>query len=507
VYSIDGKWLVAFNGEIYNFKQLIASHSLPFTDSDTKVIANGLQKYGINFLTQLRGMFAGIVIDTHANKTYFFRDPLGEKPLFLHQNDNELLISSEFTALLQILNRPLKLNPKAVTDYFRFGYVQEPDSFDREIISVKRGVVLELCEDSNLKEILHLDGYNDAESDLSLRDLLNEINSQVTYSTVPTGLALSAGVDSTSLLYAMSKHHETEFVPIIVNVSSRGLSQEALEAVESCTRLGIKPHLIHNSDSPDLVSRLVSLSAANDQPHADPSGLSYLTIFQVAKSLALKVVLLGHGPDEFFWGYPWFNDRLLKSRAGFSRENSNLPAYWDTPGKTPRLLWSLGYKEEQTFGDFAVDRYLQSENKWERYRAEMVHGYLSPNGLRQTDRLAMASGIEPRTPYADARLYGWAQRNSTKAKQSFDKREFRDSIELGPLNSNRNRKKEGFASPMGTWFQNPDVSEYSRSCLYEVSLLDLNWRFTPRFPLLSPSEKYRITMLGSWLRQLKTYNE
>jgi asparagine synthase (glutamine-hydrolysing) len=139
VYSNDRRWLVAFNGEIYNFKQLIASHGLPFTNSDTKVIANGLEKYGIDFLARLRGMFSGILIDTLANKTYFFRDPLGEKPLFLHRSENELVISSEFTALFRLLNRPLKINPKAVSDYFRFGYVQEPDSFDREIVSVKRG--------------------------------------------------------------------------------------------------------------------------------------------------------------------------------------------------------------------------------------------------------------------------------------------------------------------------------------------------------------------------------
>jgi asparagine synthase (glutamine-hydrolysing) len=503
VHSNDGRWLVAFNGEVFNFKQLIASHGLPSTNSDTKVIANGLQNDGIGFLTRLRGMFAGVVIDTLANKTYFFRDPLGEKPLFLHRSKDELVISSEFTALFRILNRPLKLNPKAMTDYFRFGYVQEPDSFDREIVSVKRGVVLELSDDSNLREVLYLVGYNNTETELSLCDLLEEINCEVTYSTVPTGLALSAGVDSTSLLYAMSKHREAEFVPIIVNISSNELSQEALEAIESCKQLGIKPLLIHDSVSSSFVSRLISLSTANDQPHADPSGLSYLSIFQAAKSAGLKVVLLGHGPDELFWGYPWFNDRLMKSENRSLKQRAKSPAYWDTPGKTARLLWSLGYEEESTVGDFASDRYLQSGDNWERCRAEMVHGYLSPNGLRQSDRLAMASGIEPRTPYADARLYGWAQRNSVRSNESFDKREFRDSVDLGPLTSSRNRKKEGFASPMGTWFQNPEVNEFSRTNLIEVCSLNLDWRFTPRFHLLSPSEKYRITMLGSWLRELK----
>lgn len=505
VYSNDGRWLVAFNGEIFNFTQLIESHSLPVTNSDTKVIANGLQKYGVDFLTRLRGMFAGVVLDTRENKTYFFRDPLGEKPLFLHKSEAGLVISSEFTALYRILRRPLKINPKAVTDYFRFGYVQEPDTFDLEIFSIKRGVVLELSKDSFLREILHLEGYDENETELSLRDLLEEINRQVTYSTVPTGLALSAGVDSSSLLVAMSRHRETEFVPIIVNVSKEGTSQEALEAIQSCKLLGIEPQLINHLDSTELVPRLISLSAANDQPHADPSGLSYLSIFQVAKSMGLKVILLGHGPDELFWGYPWFNDRIVKLEEKSWRRKAKIPPYWNTPGKTSRLLWSLGYEDvdAENLADFATDRYLQSENIWEKSRAEMVHKYLSPNGLRQSDRLAMASGIEPRTPYADARLYGWAQRNSIKSNEAFDKREFRESVDLGLLTSTRNRKKEGFASPMSTWYQNSDVNDLARISLNEIFTLNLDWRLTPRFQLLSPSEKYRVTMLGSWLRHIK----
>ena len=502
VYSENRNWLVAFNGEIYNFRQLIESHQLPKTSSDTKVIANGLEKYGIGFLNQLRGMFAGIVIDARTNTKYVFRDPLGEKPLFYYRDDDQFVIASEFTALLRILNRPLKLNPKAVTDYFRFGYVQEPETFDAEIYSIKRGVVIELREGNRFAEINNLEGYSDDEVNLNLPDLLDVLNREVSYSTVPTGLALSAGVDSTSLLYAMSKYRDSGFVPLIVNISSTQLSREALDAKESCNMLGIEPCIINNVGTSDLVNSLFSLAGKNDQPHADPSGLSYLSIFREAKLIGLKVVLLGHGPDELFWGYPWFNEQLLKSQQKTFFRKARLPAFWDTPGKNSRLLWSLGYEEQEEGSIFATDKFLTSLNPWERYRAEIVHGYLAPNGLRQSDRLAMASGIEPRTPYADSRLYGWAQHNSIKSHLSFDKKEFRDSVQLGPLGSSRYRKKEGFGSPMGMWFQNSDVNEFTIQCLKTVITQSLDWRFSPRLQLLSPSEKYRIVMLGAWLLQI-----
>jgi asparagine synthetase B (glutamine-hydrolysing) len=363
-------------------------------------------------------------------------------------------------------------------------------------------VVLKLTAGNQFLEITSLDGYNDDEINTELSDLLGLLNKEVSFSTVPTGLALSAGVDSTSLLFAMSEYRDSDFVPLIVNISSVGLSREALEAIESCKKLGIEPHLVNTSDSSNLVARLSSLARKNDQPHADPSGLSYLSIFQEAKSLGLKVVLLGHGPDELFWGYPWFNNHLLRTQRKPFMSGTTSPPYWDTPGKNSRLLWSLGKEAKGARSLFSTDRYLTSTNPWERYRAEMIHGYLSPNGLRQSDRLGMSAGIEPRTPYADSRLYGWAQHNSIKNELAFDKQEFREAVLLGPLETSRYRKKEGFASSMGSWFKSPDESEFVKQCLNEVFAQNLDWRFTPRLQLLSPSEKYRIVMLGSWLAQI-----
>jgi len=500
VYSTNKEWLVAFNGEIYNFKSLIRLHNFPVTDSDTKVIANGLEKLGLNFFKELRGMYAGLAINTRTKATYVFRDPLGEKPLFYSYSDDSLLISSEFTALLKLLQRPLELNPKAMSDYFRFGYVEEPDSFDKSIRSVTRGSVSEINHDSKLIQVMSLPGYNEHETNLRLPDLLQMLDQEVSFSTVPTGLALSAGVDSTSLLYAMSKYRDAAFIPLIVNIDSHGLSTEAAEATAACKKLGIEPRLIQPFSSTELLPKLKELSFINDQPHADPSGLSYLSIFQEARLLGLKVVLLGHGPDELFWGYPWFNSQLVTE---WNKDNSprQTREYWDTPGKSSRLLWSFGNKNRTSEQQLSTDHYLQSFNSWEKYRAEIVHSYLSSNGLRQSDRLAMAYGVEPRTPYADSRLYGWAQENSAKSQESFDKKEFRSAVDLGPLEESRNRKKEGFHSPMGTWFQDAEINDFAGDCLRVISRKGVDWRIKPKLRLLSPSEKYRIIMLGSWLDQ------
>ena len=498
VFSEDRKWLVAFNGEIYNFRKLIESYELPLTNSDTKVLANGLQKFGLDFLFHIRGMFAGIIIDTVSDEIYFFRDPLGEKPLFYASDSKNLVVASEFATLVKVLNRPLMLNPHAVADYFRFGYVQEPITFDQEIFSIMRGSVMRLENGLKLKKIRSLVGYDSNEIQSSLPDLLTVLNSEVTFSTVPTGLALSAGIDSTSLLYSMSKLRDANFTPLIVNTETEQISLEAKVAFDNSEKLGISPHLINLNYGTRIENELLKLASLNDQPHADPSGLSYLTLFKEARNLGLKVVILGHGPDEIFWGYPWFNNRLKKTQRKIMARKLRDRIYWNTPSKSSRLLASLIHKNTSTI-PFCNDEHFSSPNPWKRFRAEIVHLYLSSNALRQSDRLAMSSSVEPRTPYADTRLYGWAQNNSLQDFTSFDKSEFRNSVELGVLSQTRYRKKIGFESPMALWFRQNTLKNLTGDCLNLVIQENLEWKFKPQLRLLSSSESYKIIMLGAWL--------
>ena len=501
VYSSSKEWLVAFNGEIYNFNSLKESFGLGFTNSDTKVIAEGLEKFGLQFLKSLRGMYAGIAINTRTKSTFVFRDPLGEKPLFYSKTKSQLVISSEFTALMKTLNKPFNLNPKAVADYFRFGYVEEPDTFDSEIFAVKRGAVLEIIQDNNFIEVMALIGYADSEISLDLNELLDVVNKEVTFSTVPTGLALSAGVDSTSILFAMSKYRGPTFIPLILNINREGMSTEASEAINACKKMGVKPHVIQIPAGRELLINLKNLAISNDQPHSDPSGLSYLSIFQAAQSCGLKVVLLGHGPDEMFWGYPWFNSQLQKTQRALFPRKASTREFWNNPASSKRLLCYLGNSSVGMDRDFSTDPFLRTDNLWQKYRAELVHSYLSSNGLRQSDRLAMASGVEPRTPYADSRLYGWAQNRSKHSIDTFDKVEFRKAIELGPLEDSRFRAKQGFNSPMGEWFENTFMRDFVGDNFTILLKSDIRWRVKPKLEWMSPSEKYKIIMLGAWISQ------
>jgi asparagine synthase (glutamine-hydrolysing) len=508
VYSENLRWVVFLNGEIYNYKSLISSHRLPFTHSDTQVIANGLSSHGIKFLKSLRGMFAGIAINLDSNMLYVFRDALGEKPLFYSLEAGMLSMASEFKSLLKLLGRPIDLNYEAVESYFRFSYNEEPTTFDKRITPFPKGSVIQFELDSLRQErLFDLIGFDENEISSPLEDLLESILDEQLDVEVPAGLALSGGVDSNALLVASHKRSRHKLVPIVVDLPSHKHLSEALTAISSCKNLGLNPTVL-NLNFDDLELKLLDLVRINDQPHADPSSLAYAQIFKYAHEIGLKVVFLGHGPDEFFWGYPWLNSQLIN---GISREKSIADVFrkvtprpfWDTPAKNSRFMRGARFGNSVNLQFGSTDFYLNSEDLWERTRAYVTHSYLVDNGLRQSDRLSMAYSIESRTPFADARLYGWSQKNSRKlSSESFDKKEFRKVVDLGTNDLIRNKSKQGFSSPYGNWFEQENVKELLVLAQKEVEgsgfpgLNRINIRF------LNVQEKYRILILGLWLREI-----
>lgn len=505
VYSKNRNWVVFLNGEIYNFKKLQESYGLPFTHSDTQVIADGVERFGISFLSHLRGMFAGLIFDLGSNQLFIFRDPLGEKPLFISVENGVLSIASEFKALLKILHRDLILNEDAVASYFRFGYAEEPHTFDVLIKPFPKGHVVRYDLGTLESKVeLTLEGYSEAELLLPLSDLLEIVLDEQLAVEVPAGLALSGGVDSNALLIAKSKRSVHHFNPIVVELPNNPGLSEAPTAIAACRQLGITPTVL-NLEFNDLHSKLRRLASINDQPHADPSGLSYSQIFSQAHSMGLKVVFLGHGPDEFFWGYPWLARQLEKSssnsRFNLFRAKPTRP-FWDTPAMTSRFLkkYSEIISPTPSFG--ARDKFLHSSDIWEQTRAFVTHSYLSDNGLRQSDRLAMAHSIEPRTPFADSRLYGWSQVNSKKDFTSFDKTEFRHAVELGVNTILRNKKKQGFSSPFQEWFQEDAVQDLLKTAAQEIEKRNISWIEKIQISRLNTQESYRVLMLGLWLADL-----
>jgi asparagine synthase (glutamine-hydrolysing) len=412
VSSTNGRWIVFLNGEIYNFKALQISHALPFTNSDTQLVAEGLAKNGPTFLKNLRGMYVIICIDLFEDKVFIARDPMGEKPFFFTQRDGTIFFSSEFKNLLAVNPLTGNLNHHAISNFFRFGYIEEPETMHNQIFAFSRGACMSLTsESSTLKFEFALVGYDDDELKLTLEELLEVLAKEVGHSEVKSGLALSGGVDSSGALELFTKNQISEITPIVIHYPLSPEISERNDAVSFATSYGLK--VIQIDILPENITNgYQSYLELNDQPHADFAGINYFNIFKKAHEHGFKIVHFGHGPDEFFWGYEWVYSQLLAKKNFLSRNHffaptQELTEFWNTPALS-KLNGNLQTQQElnsQRLVRMAPhDDYMKSSNPWQKTRASIAHSYLSTNGLRQSDRLGMQHSVEGRTLFADARL-------------------------------------------------------------------------------------------------------
>ena len=496
ITSPDGRWSVFINGEIYNYQALIMSHGLAHTTSDVRVVALGLEKEGLSFIRNLRGMFAGVIVDRIEQKTYLLRDFFGEKPLYYSFSDGCFTVASEFRALLSCLDRPITLDAVAMASFARFGYIEEPWTLDRYIKNVPKGALSEI-DASGIRVVIEIPPTFDHE--MNLPTLLETVLTEAMHLEVSGGLALSGGLDSTAIArYAHIAKNDIK--SYIFNFGRSAFSPESLVAYKS-TILNRVPFRFVTFETQDLDHQLESLARINDLPHSDLSGLGYLAILRAMRKDNRKVGFFGHGPDEFFWGYDWFNE-LISSLASSTSSKNQL--FWNNPAQSKYLLSIVSRENHENFSSNrsfnSSDPFLKEVDPWKRARAEISHSYLSANGHRQLDRLAMSLGIEPRTPYTDSRIYSWAQNKTFNSDTDLAKQVFRSAVQ-----NNRQAKKsyhkQGFNTNISFILADTRYNNFFSKGIEIINSHNL-FEKPVEFNLLNFEDKYRCAMLGYWLLSL-----
>ena len=501
-YSQSKRYAIYLNGEIYNYRELQRLYGLPFSNSDSITIANLVELHGIDALRNIRGMYAFVLHDVGTNIFYVARDLLGEKPLFVFHDDARTIFGSEFRAVLKIVGGTIQLDQQAVTDYLRLNYVEEPNTFDVRIKAFPKGQLFRVDPSSReMKVLFNLHGYSDEELTMPLDRLINSVMDEAISTEVPSALSLSSGLDSTSILVRKVLQLDPQFSAITLDTAYDSSVSEVVEVQKNAEAVGTQLDIVStNGSTPtNLLKRLI---LAMDQPICDPSALNYFLIFERARELSKKVVFLGQGPDEFFWGYPHYYKLLDTTRESTLELNDSI--FLNVPQQSSRLLACLTPREADNRRTLnSSDPFLSSSDQWQLLRANMVHGYLSHNGFAQIDRLSMHFSIEARSPLADSRIYGWAQHNSLKDVSSFDKQEFKNAISLGCLEHAKQKPKTGFRSDISSILGNKrfvPLLDEAYWTVFETDLVD--WRFKyPKF-LLTSNEKWKVIVLGLWLNSL-----
>ena len=217
--SNRGKWLwVAFNGEIYNYKQIKEeAGDYPFLgDSDTEAILYLYEKEGAGFVERLDGMFSLALWDNKGRRLILARDPMGKKPLYYAVLDKTLIFASEIKALLHcpLINR--ELDSSSLAKYLFYGYIPAPNSIFKQIKMLKAGHILIFDKDGVKTRQYWTPKFSSCNEKLSeddviseFRDLLQEAVKKRLISDVPLGCFLSGGIDSSTIALVMSQDRKS----------------------------------------------------------------------------------------------------------------------------------------------------------------------------------------------------------------------------------------------------------------------------------------------------------
>ena len=342
--SSCGRYIIIYNGEIYNYKEIkneLKSKGVAFrTSSDTEVILNSYITWREDCFLKLHGMFALAIYDISEQTIILARDRMGEKPLFYFNEKNEFVFSSEMKSIKCIKN-DLTLDNEAMIDYLHFGYVPCPKSIWKEIRKLEPGSYLKYS--INTRSIREKKYYYKVDlwsniSNLSVsqkseqfKSILTKVSEEISVSDVPYGAFLSGGVDSSGAV-AFLKQHNPDLRAFTIGFDDKQFD-ETPYAEKVAKHLNINHHVkkVNMGDVEQIYDKMVDLY---DEPFNDFSFIPTYYVCKAAKEYG-TVVISGDGADEVFCGYNRYTkiqqfNRIKKYtflRKGISYAAKHLPLY------------------------------------------------------------------------------------------------------------------------------------------------------------------------------------
>lgn len=503
----DGN-IIIFNGEIYNYKDLKASEcaDYPFKNaSDTEVILALYEKYGIDCVHHLRGMFAFALWDDKQKKLFCARDRFGIKPFYFVKSENSFSFASEIKALLPFLSE-VETNKQALSEYLTFQYTLGEETLFQNVHQLMPGHFLTLENNQlNIKKYWDVSYQIDYEHspqyfEEKLDSLLQESVQYHQVSDVPIGSYLSGGIDS-SLMTALSADKNDQFLGAFHGRFMEYPGYDESSYAQDAASFSKTP--LHTIDitAQDFIDNIQQVIYHLDVPIAGPGSFPQFMVSKLA-SQRVKVVLGGQGGDELFGGYAryvvaYFEQAINAAIEG-THKNGNFVV---TPESIiPNLTLLKEYKpliknfwKEGLFGPLderyfrLIDRSADTmgEINWELFDKEhllerfktifnnkdnvakeayfdkMTHfdfKCLLPALLHVEDRMSMAHGIESRVPFLDHKLVEFAATIPADIKfpggkmKALLKSVFKEKIPHSIVNR---RDKMGFPVPLKEWFEGP----------------------------------------------------
>lgn len=423
---------IVYNGEIYNMKELrreLRGKGVHFdTDSDTEVILAGYQRYGVDIVKKLNGIFAFAIWDEWRERLYLFRDRSGIKPLFCTFQDGGIVFSSEIKGLFAYPGVTPKVNKEGLCEVFGLGPAKTyGKGVFQNVSEVLPGHFLEFDRNGlrdycywQLESKPHNESYEETVEYTAY--LVEDAVKKQMLSDVPICTFLSGGVDSSLVTAICSKElkkqgkqlttYSFDFTDNDVNFKANSFQPtQDRPFVEQMTAFADTRHHFLECNYVELYDYLFEAVEARDLPcMADVESSMLYFCRKVAKNN--KVTLTGECADEIFGGYPWFHKKECFEADIFPWSMDMSPRTMLLKDEVVRELPLEEYARAAYEQTVAETPRLEGENPEEKRRREI--SYLNLKWFMQTlldrmDRTSMRSGLEARVPFADHRIieYVW----------------------------------------------------------------------------------------------------
>jgi len=568
MFSNDKSFVLIFNGEIYNHKELrkkFLSKVKFKSTGDTETLLEGLIKYGTDFINKLNGIFAFSFFNKATGDIIISKDHFGVKPLYFHLNDREVYFSSELKAICSYMRGKTSIDKAALKNYINFLWSPGEKTPFNEFKKLLPGTYLK----GNIKNIKNFQTHryytvpfngqylsNESEDELIVKlenHLLKAVERQM-LSDVPLGFFLSGGLDS-SILVAMARklNPEKEINCYTIRVDSTdGFTDDLSYAKKVAEYLNVNLTIVDAKT--DILKSFDKVIYHLDEPQADPAPINVYNICKAARKDGIKVLIGGTAGDDILSGYrrhqalnfesiiekiPEFLRKSIKNvslkfngKSSFIRRFKKLSANIDK-SKEERMMGYFSWIDDTILRDLFLEpndyncfSYFENLNKlipkensdlnkmlfWE------INTFLTDHNLNYTDKLSMAVGVEVRVPFLDTELvrfstnipqYYKLQGNETKylLKKVAEKYLPKEVIY---------RPKTGFGAPVREWILN-DMDDLINDYLSKETITKRGiFNFDKVSDLIDFNKKgiidasysiWSLLAIESWMRQFYDYNK
>ena len=488
MFSEDGKLVIVFNGEIYNYKDLKKElKEYPFqTESDTEVLIYGYRKWGYDLPKHLRGMFSFALYDMEEKTFFCARDHFGIKPFYYYYNDGTFMFASEIKAFLDHPKFEKKFNESLIAPYLSFSFTPTTETFFEGVKRLDAGNYLTYKDGQ-----INIERYFDLTFPIEEKDYdktVEEIGKVMEDSTchhmisdVEVGSFLSSGIDS-SYLVSLARPDKTYTV---------GYDIPRYNEIDYAKDLTDKLKINNTSKKitkEEYMKVLDKIMYHMDEPASDPAVVALYFVANLA-SKDVKVVLSGEGADEFFGGYNYYREEVDYSfynkipffiRHGISKFCSLFP-----PVRGINFLVRRGEKLEDSYigvnkvwNDKEIKKLLKEpvtiQNKeitkpvFDKFKGQSnivkmqaidINFWLMKDILQKADRMTMANSLEGRVPFIDREVFKIASSLplNYKVTKENTKVALRDAAKKVIPNESYKKKKLGFPVPIRDWMREDDV--------------------------------------------------